>query len=138
MEHPIHHRYEQAMSAGDAAGVRDALADDVRLHSPVTPKPFEGREIVARVLGSIIEVFDDLRFDPAVLTEPYVVLPFQARIGDRPLQGIDYLRFDDDRLICEFTVMVRPLMGLLALQNEMAPRLGADPLRLVPAGAASP
>ncbi|MDX8151783.1 nuclear transport factor 2 family protein [Patulibacter brassicae] len=131
MSEQVHERYERAMARGDLDGVRASLAEGIRLHSPVTPKPFEGREQVARVLGAILEIFEELRFDAPVSTAPFVVLPFRARIGDRDLQGVDYLRFDDDGLIAEFTVMVRPLTGLIALQNQMAPRFGAAPLQLV-------
>ncbi len=131
MDDEVHGPYKQAMERGDRDGVRAALAEGILLHSPVTPKPFVGRDAVAHVLGSILEIFEDLRFDAPVSTAPFVVLPFRARIGDRDLQGVDLLRFDEDGLIAEFTVMVRPLTGLLALQNQMGPRFGAAPLQLV-------
>jgi hypothetical protein len=46
-------------------------------------------------------------------------LVFEARIGDRQVQGLDLLRFDDDGLIENFTVMVRPLSGAMALAEAV-------------------
>jgi hypothetical protein len=39
------------------------------------------------------------------------------------LKGIDLIHFDDNGLITEFEVMVRPATGLQALGQEMARRL---------------
>jgi len=48
---------------------------------------------------------------------------FKARVGDKQLQGWDYLRLDDEGLVTELTVMVRPLSGLMALAQAMMERL---------------
>jgi hypothetical protein len=122
--------YEDAMLAGDANRVKDALARDVVLNSPVTPKPFRGQDEVGFVLAQIIDIFEDLRFTDVLRSPDRCGVVFDARIGERMLQGIDYLTFDTGGLICEFTVMIRPLTGVLALQNRMAPRFGATPLTL--------
>ena len=47
-------------------------------------------------------------------------------MGDRVVQGWDYLQFDDDGLIREFTVMIRPLSGLQALVARMGELLDAS------------
>jgi hypothetical protein len=39
------------------------------------------------------------------------------------VQGLDHLRYDDAGLITEFTVMLRPLSGLIALAEAMGPRV---------------
>jgi hypothetical protein len=54
-----------------------------------------------------------------------VVLEFSAMVGDKAIKGIDMIRFDDDGLIVDFEVMVRPMSGLQALGAEMGARLGA-------------
>jgi hypothetical protein len=40
-------------------------------------------------------------------------------VGTRDVRGVDLLHFDDEGLIDEVTVMVRPLTGLQALAAEM-------------------
>jgi hypothetical protein len=54
-----------------------------------------------------------------------VVLEFSARVGERELKGIDLVRFDENGLIVDFEVMVRPMSGLQALGDQMARRLAA-------------
>jgi hypothetical protein len=53
-------------------------------------------------------------------------LVFDARAGKRDVRGIDLLHLDEDGLIDEITVMVRPLTGLQALAEEMKAALFAD------------
>ena len=44
---------------------------------------------------------------------------------ERSLQGLDLLRTDADGRIAEFTVMIRPASGLIALAERMGPALEA-------------
>ena len=46
-----HEAFRTAVEAGDLDGMVDALADDVVFHSPITFKPFEGRESVGDAAG---------------------------------------------------------------------------------------
>jgi hypothetical protein len=46
-------------------------------------------------------------------------LVFQARIGDRDVEGCDFLHVNDDGLIDELSVMVRPLSAAVALAEAM-------------------
>lgn len=128
----VHQTYRQAFEAGDPESVKAALAEDIVFNSPVSIKPFVGREQAGFVLASVMQVFQGLRFVDELVGPDHVGLIFEARIGERTLQGIDYLRFDEDGLIREFTVMIRPLSAVVALQNGMAPRFGAEPVALRP------
>jgi hypothetical protein len=44
-------------------------------------------------------------------------------VGDKQLQGLDLMRLGDDGLIYEFTVMIRPASGLMALGQALAPKV---------------
>jgi hypothetical protein len=125
-----HHIYREGFEAGDPEAVKAALAPDIVFNSPVSIKPFRGRDEAGFVLASVMQIFEDLRFVHELVSADRVGLIFEARIGGRTLQGIDYLRFDEDGLICEFTVMIRPLSAVVALQNQMAPRFGVAPVAL--------
>ncbi|GAA2614478.1 hypothetical protein GCM10010304_79370 [Streptomyces roseoviolaceus] len=46
-------------------------------------------------------------------------LVFTARVGDREINGCDFIHVDDNGLIDELTVMVRPLSGAQALAAAM-------------------
>jgi SnoaL-like domain len=120
-------RFKTGVETRDVEAALEALADDVVLHSPVSFKPFEGRAVVSHVLRTVSEVFEDFRYTDH-LTEPGLSsLVFAARVGDREVQGIDLIRENDEGLIEDITVLVRPLSGLAALAEQMKERLGAAP-----------
>lgn len=64
-------------------------------------------------------IWQDLRYVAETRGDGLVGLVFDARAGTRDVRGIDLLRLNDDGLISEITVMVRPLSGLQALATEM-------------------
>jgi hypothetical protein len=122
------HPFRTAVEARDRAAMLDALAPDVVLHSPITFKPFEGREAVGVVLGVVFGVFEDFRYTDelaGVGGSDVHGLVFRARIGDREVEGIDLLRDDEDGKVSDFTVMVRPLSAALALRDAVAKGLSA-------------
>ena len=116
--------FRAAVEARDHAAMVAALAPEVVFNSPVKHRPFEGREAVAAVLSAVIETFEDFRYTDELSAAGMSALIFRARVGDRELEGIDVLRFDDDGLIADFTVMVRPLTGAIALAEAVGEKLG--------------
>lgn len=117
--------FRAAVESGDHAGMVARLGPDPVLRSPVTFKPFEGREAVSRLFGILLEVFEDFRYTDEFEADGRAALIFEARVGDRELQGIDLFRFDADGRIAELTVMVRPASGLMALGEAVGARLQA-------------
>jgi len=101
----------------------DALAPDVKFNSPVAFKPFEGREAVSKLFEALLETFEDFRYTDEIDAGGVHALIFRARVGDKELEGLDLLRMDEDGKIAEFTVMVRPASGLMALGQAMAPKV---------------
>ena len=118
--------FRSAVESGDRERMLDALAPDVIFNSPVKHKPFEGREAVAVLFGALLETFEDFRYTDEFDDEDgSKALIFRARVGDRDLEGIDILRFDDaGRVHGDFTVMVRPLTGAMALAEEVGRKMG--------------
>ena len=101
------------------------LAEDVVFRSPAVFKPYEGRATVSTILRTVFGVFEDFRYTDELEGDGIHGLVFEARVGDRSLQGIDLLRPDADGQIAEFTVMIRPASGLIALAERMGPALEA-------------
>jgi hypothetical protein len=116
-------RFRAAVEAKDLSAIDELFRDDVTFRSPVVYAPYEGREAVGVVLGAAVEVFEDFRYTDQVETGATAVLVFEARVGDRELNGVDILRFDEDGLIEEMMVMVRPMSGINALAEAMQARL---------------
>jgi hypothetical protein len=70
-------------------------------------------------------VFEDFRYTDELAGDGVHALIFEARVGDRQVQGMDLIRADADGRIGEFTVMIRPASGLIALAERMGPALQA-------------
>ncbi|MFA9430435.1 DUF480 domain-containing protein [Egicoccus sp. AB-alg2] len=111
--------FHDAVLTGDLDAAVAQLADDVVFRSPAVHRPYQGRDVTARLLRTVATVFEDFRYLDVLDAGDRAGLVFEARIGDRQLQGWDYLRFDDRGRIVELTVMVRPLSGLQALAAAM-------------------
>ena len=117
--------FRDAIERRDLDGMVATLADDVVLHSPVSFKPFEGREAVAQLFEILVRTFEDFRYTDDLPGEEVHAMIFRARIGDREVEGLDLIRPGPDGRIADFTVMVRPLTGVVALAEAVGPQLAA-------------
>ena len=120
--HPTATRFREAVERQDIEAARELLAEEIVFHSPVTFHPFVGRDTVTRLLTEVAAVFEDFRYTDELEVDGAHALIFRARVGERDLEGIDLLRFDDDGLIADFTVMLRPLSGLVPFAQAMGER----------------
>ena len=116
-------QFERAVEAKDIEGMTAALAPDVVFRSPVVYRPYEGRNAVAKVLEAVTHVFEEFEYAQRFEDDGGAALIFRAKVGDREIDGLDLLRLDDDGLVSELTVMVRPMSGLNALATAMAEQL---------------
>ncbi len=120
-------RFRAGVEAGDIEAALGALSEDVVLHSPVTFRAFEGRDVVSHVLRTVFAVFEDFRYTDHLHEGATSILVFKASVNGREVDGIDLVRESADGEITDLTVMVRPLSGLTALAEEMGRRLGPLP-----------
>lgn len=113
--------FREAVEAGDLDAVEALFADGVVFNSPAVFKPYAGKAITAAIVRAVSRVFEDFRYvrELAGPDGRDHALVFTARVGDRELTGCDFIHVDDDGLIDELTVMVRPLSGLQALAAAM-------------------
>jgi hypothetical protein len=86
-------------------------------------------ESLAAILLGVSRVFEDFRYEREIGADGGRdhALVFNTRIFDREAQGCDFLHTDENGLIDEFTVMVRPLSAALALAEAMKVQLEAAP-----------
>jgi len=114
------HPFRAAVEAGDHAAIEALLADDVVFTSPVAFAPYPGKPITAAILRGVTRVFEDFHYVREIGEGRDHALVFKARVGDKDIHGCDFLHLDEDGLIDELTVMVRPLSAALALSEAMA------------------
>jgi hypothetical protein len=114
-------RFRAAVEAGDFDAGVALLADDVVFRSPVVHKPYQGREVVGALLGAVSQIFEDFRYDRQIGAPGAAdhALVFRTRVGDREIEGCDFIHENEDGLIDEFVVMVRPMTGANALADAM-------------------
>jgi hypothetical protein len=117
--------FRAAVERLDLEAVRELLAPDIVFHSPVTFHPFIGRDTVAQLLALVAQTFEDLRYTDELVADGAHALIFRASVAGRELEGIDLLRFDDQGLIADFTVMLRPLSGLIPFAQAMGEKAAA-------------
>jgi hypothetical protein len=117
----------KALETRDAEAVEALLADDVVFSSPALFKPYAGRGATMVFLRAAMETFEDFRYVRAYSDDDGRghVLMFAASVGGRQLEGADFIRLDEAGLVNEFRVMIRPMSGLVALAEAMAPRVEA-------------
>jgi hypothetical protein len=115
------HPFRKAVEEQDEAAIEAMLADDVVFTSPVAFKPYVGKPITAAILRGVLRVFEDFHYireihDSNGQDHAFV---FETVVSGKRVTGCDFLHFNDDGLIDDFMVMVRPLSGATALSEAM-------------------
>jgi hypothetical protein len=118
-------RFRAAVERGDVDNAEDLFHEDAVFRSPVLFKPYRGRSDVLKVLRAAEQVLgagEAFRYlhqleDPG---ERVAMLEFVTEIDGRQIQGIDKLTFDDDGLIVELKVFLRPASALAVVGERMA------------------
>lgn len=115
------HPFRRAVEAGDVAALESLFADDAVFTSPVVFKPYEGKAITAAIVRGAARVFQDIRYVREIVGADGrdLALMFQATVNGLQVQGCDFLHLDENGLIDDLTVMVRPLSAAKALAEAM-------------------
>ncbi|GLZ11350.1 membrane protein [Actinomadura sp. NBRC 104425] len=121
--------FRAAVEAADLTAITRTLDPHIVFHSPVVVRPYLGRDAVVRLLGVLMEVFEDFRYTdelvgpaPAAGPPPRALI-FRARAAGTAVQGVDLLEFGTDGLVTGLTVMVRPLPAAMTLARLVGRRL---------------
>jgi len=116
------HAFRQAVEARDHAAIEALLADDVVFTSPVAFKPYPGKAITASILRGVMRVFEDFHYVREIIDANGHdhALVFEATVAGKKITGCDFIHVNDDDLIDDFLVMVRPLSAATALSEAMA------------------
>lgn len=119
-----HHPFRQAVESEDIDNARATFREDVVLHSPLLFRPFEGRDAAMHVITTVKEVLSDFVYVHEVAGDDVVVLHFTAKVGELEIEGIDLLEVDEDGLVRELTVFMRPMTAVNEFRERMAEKLG--------------
>ena len=132
-------RWHEALR-GESA-FEDLLHEDCVFWSPVLFRPMEGRDLTALYLRAAYQVFpgdgadatdstdgpSGFRYTKRVLDGNHAVLEFETTMDGVSVNGVDIITCDDDGLITEFKVMIRPRKAVEKVQAQMAAMLEQMP-----------
>ena len=110
----------------DMAELPEIVHPEAVFRSPMAHTPYKGAMALCMALHNVGQVFEDFTYHREFATEDglSVTLEFSAKVNGKELKGADFIQFNEEGLITEFEVMVRPMSGLTALGEEMGKRVG--------------
>ncbi|MCH9803558.1 nuclear transport factor 2 family protein [bacterium] len=136
---PIHLTLERfhANLRGELEGGYDALLHpDVVFYSPVVFTPQEGREITKLYLSAAGSTLPgdapasgesstgdapatSFTYTKTIASGHQAMLEFETMMDGKYVNGVDILTCDDDSLVTEFKVMMRPLQAVNIVHEQM-------------------
>ena len=109
----------------DVKALSDILDKDAVMLSPVVYTPQKGHKITQMYLTAAFHVLanDSFKYVREMADENGVILEFETKVDGIYINGVDMISWNEQGLITEFKVMVRPLQALIKLQEKMAEML---------------
>ncbi|MBL4739762.1 MAG: nuclear transport factor 2 family protein [Sneathiella sp.] len=118
-------KWHELLKTKNVAALDEILHDDVVFHSPVVHSPQHGKQITTLYLGAAFSVLNNGNFKylREVIGDRDAVLEFQTVIDGITLNGVDMIQCDENGLITDFKVMVRPLTAVNLIHQKMGEML---------------
>lgn len=119
-------RWHEVIEGGsDPAALAAIISEDAVFHSPVVHTPQVGRPIVVAYLSAAGKTLgnDSFTYLREVIDGETAVLEFSTEMEGIHVNGIDMITFDEEGLIKDFKVMVRPLKAVNKVWEMMAAQL---------------
>jgi len=97
------------------------LHDDVVFHSPVVHTPQRGKVITTAYLAAAGQTLGNSNFGYVRVIDggDNAMLEFVGEMDGIQINGVDIIRWDENGLITEFKVMVRPLKAIQKVHEDM-------------------
>lgn len=127
MAHPLRDKWHAYMDNPTAEALSEMLHDKVTFVSPVVFTPQQGKQVTMGYLLAAGHVFKDtqFRYTKEIEADGRMILEFEADMDGKYVNGVDIVDFDENGLITQFKVMVRPLQAVNMLWEKMGAQLQA-------------
>lgn len=119
-------RWHAVMKGGNQPHALAAIIrEDAVFHSPVVHTPQRGRAIVVAYLAAAGQTLGNasFRYVRELIDGENALLEFETEMDGIHVNGVDLIRFDEDDMIADFKVMVRPLKAVNKVWEQMAAQL---------------
>jgi hypothetical protein len=115
-------RWHEVVRSRNPALLNQVLAEDAVFHSPILFHPQQGRDLVALYLTGALHVIANpsFRYVREVVEGNDAVLEFETEIDGVHVNGVDLITWNEQGLIADFKVMVRPLKAVNVVHQRMA------------------
>jgi hypothetical protein len=115
-------KWHEVVRSRNPALLNQMLAEDAVFHSPILFRPQQGRDLVALYLTGALHVIANPSFHYVreVAEGNDAVLEFETEIGGVHVNGVDLITWNDQGLITDFKVMIRPLKAVNVVHQRMA------------------
>ena len=117
--------WHEIVETRDTSALSEILADDAVLISPVVHTHQKGKAITQLYLSAALHVLvnEHFKYVRKTVDEQGVIMEFEAQIDGVFINGVDMVKWDEQGLITEFKVMVRPLQAVNKLHQKMGEML---------------
>jgi hypothetical protein len=128
-------KWHQHLRGELPGGLDELLHDDVVFYSPIVFTPQRGKDVTKLYLGAAGNTLGGdgppdedagarsgsgkFRYRTEICQGNHAMLEFETTMDGLYVNGIDLLTCDDDGLITEFKVMIRPLQAIEAVHRQM-------------------
>lgn len=125
--HPTIQKFHDYVLADEHDKVSSLMAESITFQPPTYWATWNGREAVAAVLGHVGDVFTDFKYRRVMGSGKDWALEFQCKVDGLDCVGVDLVTLNDDGLMQEFEVVMRPYKTIGALRAAMNERVSKDP-----------
>ena len=95
----------------------------MRLYVTVYEEPIVGKQDACQILPVVFSIFENFHYPDVFTGQQTHALVFRAEVRGIPLEGVDYLRTDENGLVTEFSVTMRPLKAITTLVKEIGAKM---------------
>ncbi len=119
-------KWHRVLEGGNQPGELAAIIrEDAVFHSPVVHTPQRGRDIVVAYLAAagVVLNTDKFRYVREFSENDNALLEFVTELDGIHINGVDIITFDEEGMIADFKVMVRPLKAINKVWEMMGAQL---------------
>ena len=119
------HKWHEVINSDDMNALDNIIAEEAVFSSPVVFTPMEGKEITMMYLHEAGQSFnmEKFRYTKEIHDGMNSVLEFETYIDDISVNGVDMIEWNQDGMISNFKVMIRPFKAVQKVQEKMVEAL---------------
>ncbi|MBB3994360.1 hypothetical protein GGR95_002005 [Sulfitobacter undariae] len=125
--HSTIQKFHDLVLANRHDGVAELMAEDIKFQPPTYWATWNGRDAVAAVLGHVNQVFTDFKYRRVMGSGNDWALEFQCKVDGLDCVGVDLVTLNEEGLMQDFEVVMRPYKTIGALRAAMNERVSKDP-----------